>query len=176
MCWGRETSPPVSCLILSFLHSTSDLLSQLCHEIGGGGYSISTQKLEQPNMMIRFHLHCTWNQFILTNLPAATVIETQTSPPSPNTRDILTSIFCMSPSVPSHKIHFLDLLLPFSFCSHQSCQFSMSSPGAWIAATASQPSGSLYLCNFYQIVPYIMSFSHLGFPLGKSWHESLFPV
>lgn len=106
MCWGREPSPPVSCLILSFLQSTCDLLSQLCHGIGDGGYSTSAQKLEQPNTMIRFHLHCTWDQFILTNLPAA-VIETETSPPSPNTRDILTSIFCMSPSVPSHKKTFL---------------------------------------------------------------------
>ncbi|XP_049745717.1 uncharacterized protein LOC126078938 [Elephas maximus indicus] len=65
-----------------------------------------------------------------------------------------------------HMKHFLDLHLPFHFSS-QLCQFSMSSSGAWIAATVSL---FFRLPAFVQLVakyPYVVSFSHLWISLWE---------
>lgn len=84
----------------------------------------------------------------------------------------------MFPSVPSHKILLLFSLLLFISCCFSyrniswTCKSDVITQGL-DCSKCSSPLALLYLCNFWQIYPYRVSFSHLGFPSGKSWHESI---
>lgn len=71
--------------------------------------------------------------------------------------------------------HFLDLPLhSTSLATYANLVCHHLGPGLQPQCPSS--SGSLHLCNFLQIHAYLPSFSHLGFPFGRSWHESLFSV
>lgn len=154
MLGKTESSLSVLLLILNFLPLANELLllSLLIHGI----VEIFHQHPEiraMPTLSLGFLLCCSQNQFILPNLPA-TVIETETLPFLQMQEVVWTPSFvCLlllyllsrKPWVSSvgfcfvlfscGSISWTCLFYCTSFS--QSCQFSVSSPMAWISATAS---------------------------------------